>query len=555
MAIGFRLVIIPLLSHDAVQIRSTDEGSTGSMTKHPDLGAAKVIDALDVFAQNLWSADKGIRISTLRILCQYEPLINEYLKSNEPAEQHMETEVSEDCHYNTGCCNVDISPEITYATIYGTLYNQFRDLSNAALGCLAVIMGKYPQLLSDQFLCFLNHCHHIFLRTHSEDIDRSLESTTESNGLLEDFRMFSATAYYSRSHTSILPLLLQALQKIPAIVDSHSCQVIQLFLKFLGYNEKNPFSVGSFDSQVCKAKDCKVILIKWLSLLQLLRNPRSFYQSHILKEVMLNRVLDENDSEIQMKVLDCLLNWKDSSLLPYGKHLKSLIVSKNLREELTTWSLSRESNLIEEGHRKELVPLVVRLLIPKVRNLKTLASRKHASISSRKAVLTFIAQLDVGELPVFFVLLVKPLRAVEEDSVPNADCFWSSTKSAIDKFQANDFLKFFTMENALSLPLKKRFGFLHVVEDILGVFDEYHVRPFLDLLSGFTVSVLRSCAFSLSHRSDNKSIQLENHPAASMPVCECDKEAVSQVMAISTMLRYLHLSIIVKSFPKDKYVK
>ncbi|GAB4837061.1 hypothetical protein Ancab_001975, partial [Ancistrocladus abbreviatus] len=67
---------------------------------------------------------------------------------------------------------------------------------------------------------------------------------------------------------------------------------------------------------------------------------------------------------------------KDSSLLPYGKHLKSLIGSKNLREELTTWSLSRESNLIEEGHRKELVPLVVRLLIPKVRNLKTLASRK-----------------------------------------------------------------------------------------------------------------------------------------------------------------------------------
>ncbi|GAB4851882.1 hypothetical protein Ancab_031281 [Ancistrocladus abbreviatus] len=569
---------------------STDEGSTGSMTKHPDLGAAKVIDALDVFSQNLWSADKGIRISTLRILCQYEPLIDEYLKSNEPAEQHMETEVSEDCHYNTGCCNVlqlllsveetsisvatsrkltllvsKVQTEVSAARIaqtyvplvlngmIGTLYNQFRDLSNAALGCLAVIMGKYPQLLSDRFLCFLDHCHHIFLRTHSEDIDRSLESTTESNGLLEDFRMFSATAYYSRSHTSILPLLLQALQKIPAIVESHSCQVIPLFLKFLGYNEKNPFSVGSFDSQVCRAKDWKVILIEWLSLLQLLRNPRSFYQSHILKEVLLNRLLDENDSEIQMKVLDCLLNWKDSSLLPYGKHLKSLIGSKNLREELTTWSLSRESNLIEEGHRKELVPLVVRLLVPKVRNLKTLASRKHASISSRKAVLTFIAQLDVGELPLFFALLVKPLRAVEEDSVPSADCFWSSTKSAVDKFQANDFLKFFTMENALSLPLKKRFGFLHVVEDILGVFDEYHVRPFLDLLSGFAVRVLRSCAFSLSHRSDNKSIQLENHPAASMPVCECDKGAVSQSSSVKQLKDLRSLCLKVVSLILNKY--
>ncbi|GAB4824268.1 hypothetical protein Ancab_007155 [Ancistrocladus abbreviatus] len=150
-------------------------------------------------------------------------------------------------------------------------------------------------------------------------------------------------------------------------------------------------------------------------------------------------------------------------------------------------------------------------------------------------------------------LIDQPLRAVEEDSVPNADCFWSSTKSAIDKFQANDFLKFFTMENALSLPLKKRFGFLHVVEDILGVFDEYHVRPFLDLLSGFTVSVLRSCAFSLSHRSDNKSIQLENHPAASMPVCECDKEAVSQSSSVKKLKDLRSLSLKVVSLILNKY--
>lgn len=88
------------------------------------------------------------------------------------------------------------------------------------------------------------------------------------------------------------------------------------------------------------------------------------------------RLLDENDAEIQMQVLDCLLFWKDNFLLPYDQHLKNLISSKNLREELTTWSLSRESNLVEEQHRTCLVPVVIRLLVPKVRKLKTLASRK-----------------------------------------------------------------------------------------------------------------------------------------------------------------------------------
>lgn len=92
------------------------------------------------------------------------------------------------------------------------------------------------------------------------------------------------------------------------------------------------------------------------------------------------RLLDENDAEIQTKVLDCLLIWKDDFLLPYSQQLKNLASFHNLREELTTWSLSRESNLIEEEHRPDLVPMVIRLLMPKVRKLKKHASQKVCSV-------------------------------------------------------------------------------------------------------------------------------------------------------------------------------
>lgn len=97
-----------------------------------------------------------------------------------------------------------------------------------------------------------------------------------------------------------------------------------------------------------------------------------------------DRLLEDNDPDIQMKVLECILTWKDEFLLPYEKNLRNLIDSKSLREELTTWSLSMDSNLIEYGHRAYIVPLVIRILVPKVRNLKTLASRK-VSISSTSA--------------------------------------------------------------------------------------------------------------------------------------------------------------------------
>lgn len=94
---------------------------------------------------------------------------------------------------------------------------------------------------------------------------------------------------------------------------------------------------------------------------------------HVL---VFNRLLDEIDSDIQLKVLDCLLNWKDDFLIPYEQHLKNLIISKNLREELTIWSVSKDSRCIQEGHRGPLIPILIRLLTPKVRNLRTLGSRK-----------------------------------------------------------------------------------------------------------------------------------------------------------------------------------
>lgn len=89
------------------------------------------------------------------------------------------------------------------------------------------------------------------------------------------------------------------------------------------------------------------------------------------------RLLDQNDADIQSKVLDCLLNWKDDFLLPYSENLKNLINAKNLRDELARWSLSRTSmDSVDERHRAYLVPIVVRILIPKVRNLKMLGTQK-----------------------------------------------------------------------------------------------------------------------------------------------------------------------------------
>ncbi|KAA3480361.1 small subunit processome component 20-like protein isoform X2 [Gossypium australe] len=525
------------------------QADSSKETYHPLLKGENMVDAVGIFADSLCHPDKGIRLPTLRILCHYEPLNCETSAKDQHAEKKMKTEV-----YQAGIIDTDESnvlqllmsieatplsistsrkvtlliskiqmglsagripktyvPLVLNGTI-GIFHNRFSYLWDAASECLAVLISKHTGLVWDKIISYFDRCQSL---VQAPDVQHDRDNgnlSDSSSDLVRRFDLFVNPASDNTPGTAVLSLLLQSLQKIPSVAESRSRQIVPLFLRFLGYDSDNLVSPGSFNSDIYEGKEWKGILKEWLGLLKLMRNPRAFYRSQFLKDVLQSRLLDDNDADIQARVLDCLLLWKDDFLLPYDQHLKNLINSKYLREELTTWSLSKEAGLIEEGHRVHLVPLVVRLLIPKIRNLKTLASRKNASVHLRKAVLGFIAQLDSNELHLFFALLLKPLQII-----PNEDGYASNLYSnPIDEFHSLNFLKYFTVENITALSWKKRYGFLHVIEDIMGVFDEFRVRPFLDLLMGCVVRVLASCSSNIDTAKVAESSPVSDHPDAEM---------------------------------------
>ncbi|XP_054807809.1 U3 small nucleolar RNA-associated protein 20 isoform X1 [Prosopis cineraria] len=500
----------------------------------------RIDSVVTIFADNLSHPDKGIRISTLKILCLYKFPDREIPSAEQMAKKRRKTELSHISSADRMPSNVlqlllsiETTP-ISIATsrciqrviskiqmdlsagrisevyvplvlngLLGILNNRFSYLWNPALECLAVLISQHFALVWDNFVCYLERCQLISQTFSVVDHCVNVVLPDRPTGLCDSFQQFVNCASDSTPCVTILSLLLQCLQKIATVVESRSRQFIPLFLKFLGYNTGDLVSVGLFDNQACKGKAWKTILKEWLNLLKLMKNPKSFYWSQFLKEVLQNRLMEENDPEIQMKVLDCLLTWKDDYLVPYDQHLRNLITSKNLREELTTWSLSREAGTIEECHRMHLVPLVIRLLMPKVRMLRELASRKNASIYHRKAILQFIAEVDVNELPIFFALMIKPLQIVNKTDGP-AKLFWTLPGGSVSEFQASSLLEYFTSESIAGISLKKRYAFLHVIEDFLGVFDDSHVRPFLDLLMGCVVRVLGSCASGLDNAKLNE---------------------------------------------------
>ncbi|KAM7258000.1 hypothetical protein ACFE04_013741 [Oxalis oulophora] len=538
---------------DYVHGPSLQEGGTHKVY-HPELKAEKLIDTVEIFADNLRHSEKAIRVPTLRILCLFEPI------------RSVKTDDSQACHVDDHSSNVLqllLSIETTPVSIeksrgitlliskvqmylsagrisktyvpfvlnalIGIFHNRFSYLWNPTSECLAVLIKSNFEIVWENFVQYFQQYLYRFQKSLDKvDEEKSHDKPDEVKfhdeldeemisaipDIVERFTTFVTPSSDSTPSASVLLLLLQSLQKVSFIVESQSRQIVPLFLIFLGYDSDKPERVGSFNLHACKGKEWKGVLKQWLNLFKVMHNPKSFYRSQFLKDVLQNRLLDEiNDAEIQMQVLDCILLWKDDFLAPYQNHMKNLITSQNLREELTTWSLSKESHLIEENHRAFLVPLVIRLLMPKVRS--------HTSKNHRKAVLGFITQLDFDELPIFFTLLIKPLLISfeEVDRAPNC--------SSMLDFEASSLLKYFSDKTITALSRNEKSRFLKLIYDIIKVFDEFHIRPFLDLLNGCVVRILASCGSSLESAKGLESSSID-------PNLDEDREVKDHVLTKQT---------------------
>ncbi|XP_039847986.1 small subunit processome component 20 homolog isoform X2 [Panicum virgatum] len=474
-----------------------------------------LLDLLSVFDVNLSSPNKDVRISTLRIL-SYFVKMDQRLGTNE--ERPHKRQRTEDSGEETVAKYTNVldtlltveSTQISVSTsrkiaifisriqmslsskmvhddyissllhgIIGILYNRFSDLWPPTLDCLAVLVRKHKELVWSQFVQFVAIHQSKGLTVKNQE---KLEPASQPQSIFDCFSLYLATDFDCTPVETMATLLLQSLQRIPDVAESRSRHLVPLFLKFMGYDDGSIFSADSYMPEKCKGKQWKAILKEWLNLLKLMRNARSLYQSKVLHEVLTKRVLDDNDPDIQAKALDCLLNWKDEFLIPYSQNLKNLIDTKTLREEMTTWAVSHDSLSILKDHRSNVVPLVIRVLAPKVRKLKLLGSRKF----------------DSNELQLFFSLLLKSL-------IPNnlqVKMFGSHSDNLLGN--VSDIVGASTEICIENFTLKKSNGFLHLVEEIFVTFDMAHISPFLNILLTIVARLLESCTRNLKSDSTGK---------------------------------------------------
>jgi len=77
----------------SLSYHSSSLEDNGCRLYHSEL-EEKTADAVAIFSDNLHHSDKEIRISTLKILCYYKPLVWENSSVDQPADMKRKTEVS-----------------------------------------------------------------------------------------------------------------------------------------------------------------------------------------------------------------------------------------------------------------------------------------------------------------------------------------------------------------------------------------------------------------------------------------------------------------------------
>lgn len=109
--------------------------------------------------------------------------------------------------------------------------------------------------------------------------------------------------------------------------------------------------------------------------------------------------LQHKDATIQKAALDCILTYKHKYLTPYKQNLCNLVDDKNFKNEITTFRVDKESDMIIQEHRQNLIPIVIQIVFSKM-SVKTglRTGGKASSQLRRNLILRFLAGCEEKEM-------------------------------------------------------------------------------------------------------------------------------------------------------------
>ncbi|KAF2102106.1 HEAT repeat protein [Rhizodiscina lignyota] len=209
---------------------------------------------------------------------------------------------------------------------------------------------------------------------------------------------------------------LRVLQVMPQLAEKKSRLLVPMFLDWTqrtdnndgditGSGEEADTSSTTLSKQRWNRKDQKSMV----SLLAAFNNPRVLYQSESVYSALL-LLLSNGDSELQKPALQGLLAWKNPAIERYKEQLFNLLDDDRFREQLSVFlDVGNEDSSIQEDHREELMPVLLRLLYGRMIARGGAATKGGGLESRRKAVFSALTRFGDENLGKFLSIALGPL--------------------------------------------------------------------------------------------------------------------------------------------------
>lgn len=142
-------------------------------------------------------------------------------------------------------------------------------------------------------------------------------------------------------------------------------------------------------------------LLSKLKLFSKMKNPRGIYREPEVNQVYQD-LLSNKNPDIQKAALECIFTYKHKYLTPYSQNLLSLIDNKAFKNEVTRFSIDKDSGAIQEEHRPKLIPIIMKLVYSKMVAKTGMRTGGKAGPAMRRAlVFRFLAGCNEEEMLIF----------------------------------------------------------------------------------------------------------------------------------------------------------
>ncbi|XP_011686919.1 PREDICTED: small subunit processome component 20 homolog isoform X2 [Wasmannia auropunctata] len=181
------------------------------------------------------------------------------------------------------------------------------------------------------------------------------------------------------------------------------------------------------------------------------QNPRMMHREAEMRQIYLDLISSRN-ADIQRAALNCLFAYKYKYLLPYKESLYGLINEKNFKNELARFKLDRESNMIVEEHRENLMPIIMRIIYAKmIAKTGMRTGGKAGGFARRKIILRFLGGAQEDEMIIFIKMAFRSLRSYVLLEADEAFDLRKYVEKIVDTIDLNNVMPPKRMQSAVNL--------------------------------------------------------------------------------------------------------